>query len=283
MRCGASGATTRGRSNSLTSEPSRSPCRGSGSSRAARRPGPAFTPVPRVWRRRGIHPREVPQARPALPVPALAALAAPVRPARRRALSHAPARPDHQLPDRPPRAGSRRSPRDRALRRPPPAETEMLQAMRRRRRRLASRRPPRRAIQAAGDLRKPLISCLCPTFGRCGSAWQHLLEEAVESFLRQTDAHSELLILNDHPAQELVFDHPRVRVVNHPSRFHTLGEKYNAMVSLAAGSSARPLGRRRHQPAPPAGAGPRAAGRSRLLQPAPALVSSIRGVSTGTV
>ena len=85
-----------------------------------------------------------------------------------------------------------------------------------------------------------LISCLCPTFGRCGSRWQHLLEESVESFLRQTDIHSELLILNDHSAQELVFDHPRVRVVNQPGRFRTLGEKYNALVSLASGSLLAP-------------------------------------------
>jgi glycosyltransferase involved in cell wall biosynthesis len=85
-----------------------------------------------------------------------------------------------------------------------------------------------------------LISCLCPTFGRAGSPWQHLLEESVESFLRQTDVHSELLILNDHAAQELVFDHPRVRVINQPGRFPTLGEKYNAMVSLAAGSLLAP-------------------------------------------
>jgi hypothetical protein len=88
--------------------------------------------------------------------------------------------------------------------------------------------------------RPPLISCLCPTFGRCGTPWQHLLEEAVESFLRQTDVHSELLILNDHPAQEVVFDHPRVRVINLPRRFRTLGEKYNALVSLAAGDLLAP-------------------------------------------
>jgi glycosyltransferase involved in cell wall biosynthesis len=86
----------------------------------------------------------------------------------------------------------------------------------------------------------PLISCLCPTFGRCGSPWQHLLEEAVEAFLRQTDVYSELLILNDHPAQEVIFDHPRVRVVNHPQRFRTLGEKYNALVTLASGDLLAP-------------------------------------------
>ena len=87
---------------------------------------------------------------------------------------------------------------------------------------------------------RQLISCLCPTFGRCGSPWQYLLEEAVEAFLRQTDVHSELLILNDHLAQELVFDHPRVRVVNEPRRFPTLGEKYNALVSLASGGLLAP-------------------------------------------
>jgi hypothetical protein len=86
----------------------------------------------------------------------------------------------------------------------------------------------------------PLISCLCPTFGRAGSPWQHLLEESVESFLRQTDVDTELLILNDHPAQELAFDHPRVRVINQRERFRTLGEKYNALVSLAAGSLLAP-------------------------------------------
>lgn len=86
----------------------------------------------------------------------------------------------------------------------------------------------------------PLISCLCPTYGRCGTRWQYLLEEAVESFLRQTDVHSELLILNDHPAQEVAFDHPRVRIINHPQRFRTLGEKYNALVSQASGELLAP-------------------------------------------
>ena len=122
------------------------------------------------------------------------------------------------------------------------SETEMLQAVRDAEAVLPS------AAAAAGEMpsgaailrAKPLISCLCPTFGRCGPQWQHLVEESVEAFLRQTDAHSELLILNDHPAQELVFDHPRVRVVNHPSRYPTLGEKYNAMVSEARGDLLAP-------------------------------------------
>jgi glycosyltransferase involved in cell wall biosynthesis len=87
---------------------------------------------------------------------------------------------------------------------------------------------------------RPLISCLCPTFGRCGSPWQYLLEEAIESFLRQTDIYSELVILNDHPEQEIIFDHPRVRIINHGQRFGTLGEKYNALVSYASGELLAP-------------------------------------------
>ena len=118
----------------------------------------------------------------------------------------------------------------------------------------------------------PLISCLCPTFGRCGTPWQHLLEEAVEAFLRQTDVHSELVILNDHPAQEVVFDHPRVRVVNQPRALPHAGREVQRAGVAGLRQPARPLGRRRHQPAPPPGAVARAPGRARLLQPAPLLV-----------
>lgn len=57
----------------------------------------------------------------------------------------------------------------------------------------------------------------------------HLVEEAVESFLRQTYLDAELLICNDTPGQELVFDHPRVRIFNLDQRFPTLGEKLNFM------------------------------------------------------
>lgn len=77
-----------------------------------------------------------------------------------------------------------------------------------------------------------LASCLCPTHGR-PPGHQHLLEEAVESFLRQTERRCELLVLNDCPQQELKCSAPGVRVVNAPSRYPTLGDKYNAMVRLA--------------------------------------------------
>lgn len=72
-------------------------------------------------------------------------------------------------------------------------------------------------------------SCLCLTYGRTS-----LLEEAVESFLRQTwDGPKELVIVNDHPSQELVFNHPEVNVFNIKRRLRTLGEKRNLSVALA--------------------------------------------------
>ncbi len=84
------------------------------------------------------------------------------------------------------------------------------------------------APEAAIDL--PGISCICPTYGR-----PELLEEAVESFLRQEYAGpKELIVLNDLAEQELLYDHPDVHVVNVPRRFRTLGEKLNAAVGLCA-------------------------------------------------
>lgn len=84
---------------------------------------------------------------------------------------------------------------------------------------------------------KPLASCLMLTYGRV--RWDvdgsQLLNEAVESFLRQTYENCELIILNDACNQEIVFDHPRVKVVNSPSRFETLGDKRNAAINIAQG------------------------------------------------
>jgi hypothetical protein len=81
-----------------------------------------------------------------------------------------------------------------------------------------------------------MLSCLCPTYNRCGGPYQYLLEEAVESFLRQYCSDTllrELVILNDTPGQEVVCDAPRVRVVNLPYRLETLGDKRNLLVELA--------------------------------------------------
>jgi len=75
------------------------------------------------------------------------------------------------------------------------------------------------------------VSCICPTYSR-----PHLLEETIESFLRQDfTGTKELIILNDYDKQELIFEHPEVRVINTRDRFNTLGEKYNAMFDMAKG------------------------------------------------
>jgi glycosyltransferase involved in cell wall biosynthesis len=72
-------------------------------------------------------------------------------------------------------------------------------------------------------------SCLCLTYGRPA-----LLEEAVESFLRQEgEVPRELIVVNDHPAQEIVCDAPGVHVFNLPRRLKTLGEKRNLSVALS--------------------------------------------------
>lgn len=81
----------------------------------------------------------------------------------------------------------------------------------------------------------PLVSCICATYNR-PPGHQHLIEEAIESFLRQTYPHKELLVINDTPGQELVCDAPGVRVINVPERFPGLGQKHNAGVALARGA-----------------------------------------------
>jgi glycosyltransferase involved in cell wall biosynthesis len=83
------------------------------------------------------------------------------------------------------------------------------------------------------------VSCILPTFNR-PPAQQWLLEEAVESFLRQDYADKELVLLNDCPAQFLVCDAPAVTVVNLPRRFRSLGEKRNAAIGLADGNVVMP-------------------------------------------
>lgn len=78
---------------------------------------------------------------------------------------------------------------------------------------------------------RPTVSCLCPTFGRV-----HLLEEAVESFLRQDyEGPKELIVCNDFDRQELHFSHPEVKVVNCRSRAPNLGAKRNVTASYAKG------------------------------------------------
>lgn len=77
-----------------------------------------------------------------------------------------------------------------------------------------------------------LVSCYCPTFGRI-----HCLEEAVESFLRQDyKGPKELVILNDRDDQNIIFDHPEVKIFNMPYRITPIGAKFNTLVSLCEGN-----------------------------------------------
>lgn len=80
----------------------------------------------------------------------------------------------------------------------------------------------------------PLVSCICSTYNR-PPTHTHLVEEAIESFLRQTYPNKELIVLNDCPGQELLFNAPGVRVINVPERFPGLGEKHNAAIDAAQG------------------------------------------------
>ncbi len=75
-----------------------------------------------------------------------------------------------------------------------------------------------------------MISCKCTTYGRVG-----FLEEALQSFLLQTDEDCELIIVNDYPLQKLVFDHPRVKIFNFDKTFDTIGEKDNFAVEQCSG------------------------------------------------
>ena len=75
------------------------------------------------------------------------------------------------------------------------------------------------------------VSCQCITYDRV-----HLLEEAIESFLRQDyDGKKELVILNDCKEQILEFKHPDIHIINTPKRFRTVGEKRNACIAMCSG------------------------------------------------
>ena len=66
-----------------------------------------------------------------------------------------------------------------------------------------------------------MISVLTLTYKR-----PHLLEEAIESFLAQENPpECEMVIINDNAEVDYVFDHPRVRIINHKERFPSISAK----------------------------------------------------------
>lgn len=78
----------------------------------------------------------------------------------------------------------------------------------------------------------PLVSCLCPTYGRFSK-----LCEAVTCFVDQDYDNKEMIILNSHPVP-LYTDLPQVRIVNDPSLFY-LGDIHNRLLDEASGDLLR--------------------------------------------
>ena len=72
-----------------------------------------------------------------------------------------------------------------------------------------------------------MISVLTLTYKR-----HHLLEEAIESFLRQSTTALqspyypwEMVVINDNADVDYVFDHPNIRIINHKERFPSIAAK----------------------------------------------------------
>ncbi len=66
-----------------------------------------------------------------------------------------------------------------------------------------------------------MISVLTITYKR-----HHLLEEAIESFLRQEDLSGcEMVIINDNPEVGYIYDHPRIKIINYKNRFPSIASK----------------------------------------------------------
>ena len=66
-----------------------------------------------------------------------------------------------------------------------------------------------------------MISVLTITYKR-----HHLLEEAIQSFLAQElTPDCEMVIINDNPDVDYVYNHPKVRIINHKERFPSIAAK----------------------------------------------------------
>ena len=65
-----------------------------------------------------------------------------------------------------------------------------------------------------------MISVLTLTYKR-----HHLLEEAIESFLKQQADDCEMVVINDNADVDYIFDHPQVKIINHKERFPSISAK----------------------------------------------------------
>lgn len=66
-----------------------------------------------------------------------------------------------------------------------------------------------------------MISVLTITYKR-----HHLLEEAIQSFLAQElTPECEMVIINDNAEVDYVYNHPKVRIINHKERFPSIAAK----------------------------------------------------------
>jgi len=66
-----------------------------------------------------------------------------------------------------------------------------------------------------------MISVLTLTYKR-----HHLLEEAIQSFLSQDDlTDCEMVVINDNPEVDYIYDHPQVVIINHKTRFPSISAK----------------------------------------------------------
>jgi hypothetical protein len=68
-----------------------------------------------------------------------------------------------------------------------------------------------------------MVSILTLTYQR-----HHLLEEAIHSYLLQYEPYkhqSEMIVINDSPDVEYVFNHPNVKIINLKERFPSVGKK----------------------------------------------------------
>jgi hypothetical protein len=77
-----------------------------------------------------------------------------------------------------------------------------------------------------------MISVLTLTYKR-----YHILEEAIESFLRQDFVGDcEMVIINDCSEVQYIYDHPKIRIINHPTRFSSIGKKLEYGFSQCKGN-----------------------------------------------